>query len=368
MEHLEKWRLILGEKADPQHQITLPKDAQGIDRTLNALYDSDRRAGLGNSMPNVNRWLGDIRTYFPSSIVQVMQRDALQRLKLTQMLLEPELLNSVIPDVHLAAALLQLQKALPDQTRETARAVVRKVVEQIQERLREPMRQAVQGAIHRAERSHRPQWRDVNWPLTIRANLRHYQIEHKAIIPKTLIGHGRRAKSMRTVILLIDQSGSMSTSVVYAGVLGCILASLHSIRTHIIAFDTEVADLTHLASDPVDVLFGTQLGGGTDIQKAVKYAQSLIVNPADTTLFLISDLYEGGSPSQLLHRVDEIVAVGARMITLLALSDQGQPAYDRNLAAEFAARGSICFGCTPDAFPSVLEAALSGQDIKIPVA
>ena len=366
MEHLEKWRLILGEKSDPEQQITLPKDAQGIDRTLNALYDSDRRGGLGNSMPNVNRWLGDIRTYFPSSIVQVMQRDALQRLKLTQMLLEPELLDSVIPDIHLAAALLQLQKALPDQTRETARAVVRKVVEQIQERLREPMRQAVQGAIHRAERSHRPRWRDVNWPLTIRANLRHYQPEHRAIIPQILVGHGRRAKSMRTVILLIDQSGSMSTSVVYAGVLGCILASLHSIRTHIVAFDTEVVDLTHLASDPVDVLFGTQLGGGTDIQKALKYAQTLALNPADTTLFLISDLYEGTSGSQLLQRIDEIVALGVRIITLLALSDQGQPAYDRNMAAEFATRGAVCFGCTPDAFPDVLEAALGGQDIKIP--
>ncbi|RME96982.1 MAG: hypothetical protein D6772_11045, partial [Bacteroidetes bacterium] len=155
-ERLQKWRLILGGKADPAGEVALNGQMQGMSDTLDALYDSERKGGLGRSVPNVNRWLGDIRTYFPRSVVQLMQRDALERLGLDRMLLEPELLASVEPDVHLVGTLLSLNKILPDRSRETAREVVRKLVKELEEHLRQPLEQAVRGSLHRAARTYRP--------------------------------------------------------------------------------------------------------------------------------------------------------------------------------------------------------------------
>jgi Mg-chelatase subunit ChlD len=358
MDHLRKWRLILGPKADPDGQYELPEQLRGMDNTLDALYDSERRGGLGPSSPNVNRWLGDIRKYFPKSVVQLLQRDALERLELDRMLLEPELLESIEPDVHLVGALLSLNKILPDESRETARLVVRKLVEQIERELRFPLEQAVRGRLKRATRTRRPRPGDIDWRRTIAANLKHYQPDYKTILPIELRGHARRRRQLKHVILLLDQSGSMASSVVYAGVLGCILASLPALRTTVIAFDTSVVDLSRHLNDPVDLLFATQLGGGTDIARALAYAQPLITAPADTTVFLLSDLFEGGSRTEMLRRCLAIKQSGARLVPLLALSDEGTPVYDQEIAGELRAMDLQPAACTPDAFPELLARAL----------
>ncbi len=219
-ESLQKWRLILGQQAEEagaEEKITLSAQQQGMDKVLEALYDSQRKGGLGSSSPNVSRWLGDIRRYFPAPVVQVMQKDALDRLGLQRMLLEPELLEAVTPDVHLVSALLSLSKVLPVQTQATAREVVEKVVKALEARLRYPMQVALRGRLNRAERRRRPRPGDINWLQTLRANLKHYQPTLKTVIPEQWIGYGRQANQLRDVILLIDQSGSMATSVVYAG-------------------------------------------------------------------------------------------------------------------------------------------------------
>lgn len=369
-ERLRRWRLVLGgDEADGVGCALAGGDA-AIDRAMSALYDrppaaptSKRSAGLGASAPNVARWLGDIREYFPTSVVRILQQDAMERLNLRQMLLEPEMLEHVEPDVHLVADLLSLAGVMPRKTKETARIVVRKCVDEIQRRLQEPMRQAVTGALHRSVRNRRPRHREIDWNRTIRANLKHYQPEYHTVVPETRIGFGRKRSSLKDIILCIDQSGSMATSVVYSGIFGAVLASLPAVRTSVVVFDTAVVDLSDKLSDPVEVLFGTQLGGGTDINQAVSYCQGLIRQPSDTILILISDLIEGGVRENLIRRAASIISSGVTMITLLALCDDGAPAYDHEIAADLAALGSPAFACTPELFPDLMAAAIQKRDL-----
>ena len=299
----QRWRLLLGEPAAEPLDAALSPLEREMDAALAALYDagteeaeSDRRyGGLGSSAPRVARWLGDIRSYFPTSVVQVLQRDAIDRLDLTSMLLEPELLDSVQPDVHLAASLVSLNKVMPESTKRTARMVVGRVVAEIERRIAQQTRAAVTGALNRASRTQRPRWPDVDWNATIRRNLDHYSPEHRTIVPARLVGYGRSSTAVaRDVVVAVDQSGSMAESLVYAAVFGATLASIRSVKTSLVAFDTEVVDLTDRLYDPVEVLFGCQLGGGTDLNRAVAYCQTRITRPTATILVLISDLFEGG--------------------------------------------------------------------------
>ena len=362
-DHLRKWRLILGQKADPGETVAMNEEMQGMDGVLEELYDADedRRGGLGSSNPKINRWLGDIRRYFPTDVVQLLQRDALERLDLEQMLLEPELLEAVTPDVHLVATLLSLKKLLPEKTRDTARQVVEKVVRELEKELRLPLEQAVRGALRQHERNRRPKHTEIDWHQTIRVNLKHYQEELNTVIPEQLRGHGRRGQSLKHVILLVDQSGSMAASVIHASVCGAVLASLRSIKTHFVAFDTAVVDLTADLHDPVDLLFGTQLGGGTDISKALGYAQGLVTQPRDTIVVLISDMYEGGQAKVLLQRAAQLKHSGVTLIGLLALSDEGKPAFDKETAAQLRALDIPVFGCTPGQFATVMGKAIRGE-------
>ncbi|CAM5434367.1 VWA domain-containing protein [Streptomyces abikoensis] len=377
-ERLRRWRLVLGPDtaAGATGGITALGSADGaVDRALEALYGDDtrgpgaREAGLGASAPRVARWLGDIRTYFPASVVQVMQRDAVDRLGLASLLLEPEMLEAVEPDVHLAGTLLSLHQAMPETTRTTARAVVRKVVEDLEKRLAARTRATLTGALDRSARISRPRHRDIDWDRTIRANLKNYLPQYRTVVPERLVGYGRAARSVKKeVILCIDQSGSMAASVVYASVFGAVLASLRALETRLVVFDTSVADLTDQLSDPVDVLFGTRLGGGTDINRALAYCQSRITRPAETVVVLISDLYEGGIRNGMLERVAAMKAAGVQFVALLALSDEGAPAYDREHAAALAALGAPAFACTPDLFPEVMAAALEKRPLPVPDA
>lgn len=362
-ERLRRWRLVLGGGEADGTGVPLHGNDAGIDRALEALYDSDRRGGLGSSSPNVARWLGDIRTYFPASVVRVLQQDALDRLDLRRMLLEPEMLEAVEPDVHLVANLIALGSVMPAKTKATARAVVARVVEELQRKLANPTRQAIMGSLNRAIRNRRPRHTEIDWHRTIRANLKHYQPKYRTIIPETRIGFGRKRSALRDIILCVDQSGSMGSSVVYSGIFGAVLASLPAVSTQMVVFDTAVVDLTADLRDPVDLLFGVQLGGGTDINRALAYCQGIVRRPQETILVLISDLYEGGNQEEMLKRAAALTASGVQMVALLALSDTGAPSYDHRVAAEFAALGIPSFACTPDLFPELMAAAIGRQDL-----
>ncbi len=355
--------MVLGGNENDGTGVTLTGINLQIDQTLEALYDAERQGGLGPSSPNISRWLGDIRTYFPNTVVRVMQQDAFKRLNLTSMLLEKEMLENVEPDVHLVATLMTLSHVIPAKTKDTARQVVRQVVEALLKKLQEPTQQAITGSLNRAARNRRPRHHEINWHSTILKNLKHCQPTYKTIIPEERIGYGKRRRSLKDVVLCLDQSGSMGTSVIYSGIFGAVMASIPAIQTRMVVFDTNVVDLTDELQDPVELLFGVQLGGGTDINRALTYCQQIIQRPADTVLVLITDLYEGGDAAEMRKRARTLVEAGVQVIVLLALNDEGAPSYDHGNAAYIATLGIPVFACTPDKFPDLMAAALSKQDI-----
>jgi hypothetical protein len=362
-ERKRRWTLALGgddaDLSDTDRRMSL---------ALDALYDEEqpKSAGLGGSAPRVSRWLGDIREFFPAPVVQVIQKDAFDRKGLRQMLLQPEFLATVEADVHLVADLISLRKVMPDKTTDTARQVIAKVVAELMKRLEARTAEAVRGALDRSQRTSRPRFADIDWPRTIRANLAHYQPDLNTVIPERLVGFQRRQRRLADldeVVLCVDQSGSMATSVVYSSIFAAVMASIPAVKTRLVCFDTAIVDLTEDLADPVQVLFGVQLGGGTDINRAIAYCEDRIERPSKTHLILISDLYEGGNAAELLGRIARLVGLGVNVIALLALTDTGRPGYDPKNAEAFAALGVPVFACTPDQFPALMAAALRREDI-----
>jgi VWA domain containing CoxE-like protein len=367
-ERMRRWRLALG----GEDQTALSERDRRLDAALGGLYDVDpggkksrKNVGHGSSAPRVAKWLGDIRGFFPAPVVQVIQRDAFVRLGLKQMLLEPEFLAALEADVHLVADLIALRSALPEKTKDTARLVVAKVVRELMDKLETRTTETIRGAVDRRRRTRRPRHADIDWARTIRQNLRHWQPEQRTIVPEVLIGAGRMTKraGLEQVILCVDQSGSMATSVVYASIFAAVLASIPAIATRLVVYDTAVVDLTEELKDPVEVIFGVQLGGGNDTPLALAYCEQLIAEPQQTHLVLISDLYEGALSEQMNARLKAFIAAGVNVIVLLALNDDGRPSYDIENAAILASYGCPVFACTPHQFPELMAAALKRQDL-----
>jgi hypothetical protein len=370
-ERARRWRLAIG----GDDQTGLSERDRRLDAALAGLYEArlgdngkagaNRRGGLGGSAPRVASWLGDIREFFPAAVVQVIQKDAFERLGLKQMLLQPEFLAALEADVHLVADLIALRSVMPEKSKDTARQVVAKVVKELMDKLETRTTETIRGAVDRRRRTRRPRHSDIDWPRTIVKNLRHWQAEHSTIVPETLVGHGRSSRRMNLeeVILCVDQSGSMGTSVVYCSIFAAVMASIPAIATKLVVFDTSIVDLTDALADPIEVLFSVQLGGGTDINQALAYCERLVNAPARTHLVLISDLIEGGIAEQMLARARGLVSAGVNVIVLLALNDDGRPAYDANHAAILASLGCPVFACTPHQFPELMATALRRQDI-----
>lgn len=371
-EQSRRWTLALGVEGDQAGEAPALSDSdRRMSQALSALYgdggDAPKgRGGLGGSAPRVAKWLGDIREFFPSPIVQVIQKDAFERKGLRQMLLEPEFLATVEADVNLVADLVALRGVMPEKTKDTARAVIAKVVAALMERLERQTADAIRGALDRSRRTNRPRFSDIDWPRTIHANLRHYQAERQTVVPERVVGFMRRQRrivDLDEVILCVDQSGSMATSVVYASIFAAVMASLPVVATKLVCFDTAIVDLTEELADPVEVLFGVQLGGGTDINRAVAYCEDRVERPAKAHLVLITDLYEGGDAEALVDRLTRLVLSGVNVIVLLALTDTGRPSHNPALSAKVAALGVPVFACTPDQFPELMATALRREDI-----
>ncbi|MEJ5309162.1 MAG: VWA domain-containing protein [Anaerolineae bacterium] len=367
---LLRWRLVLGQKSEAGlgGQMALARlssaapeqDVFGLDNALELVYGGEKGpGGAGASLPNIPRWLGDVRRYFPTDVVAMVQKDAIERRGLRQLLFEKETLPKLEKNVDLVAALISLQGMIPDEVKETARQVVREIVAQIREKLEPQIRQAVFGALARNRHSVLPVYRNMDWKRTIECNLKHYDPERRVLVPERFHfwANQRRLREWQ-IILCVDQSGSMANSVVHASIMAAILASLDVLRTHLIFFDTEVADMTDVLDDPVDLLFGAQLGGGTDIARAVAYAADLILQPEKTLFILISDLYEGGDAAALLRTLDALVESRVRVLCLLALDDSGRPSFNRDLARQVRALEIPTFGCTPGKLVELIEEVL----------
>jgi len=387
MEKLKRWRLILGDASQEALDsytdggFTLNSDESVMDEALAAIYDdttersgfdltgqgrAGRSAGKGMSSPKVAKWLGDIRSYFTEDVVSVIQSDAIERKGLKQLLFEPEVLKNVQPDIEMVATLMSLKGKIPEKAKESARQLVKTVVDEINKRLENDIRRAVTGALNKRNHSPIPSAVSIDWKYTIRRNLKNYNKEYKKIIPERFYFFDRaKSSNSWTVILDIDQSGSMADSVIYGSITGSIFASMAALNTRVVAFDTEVVDLTEqYGNDPVDMLFGIQLGGGTDINKSVAYCEQFVIDPKKTLFILISDLYEGGNQASLIKRLAGMHDAGVKVICLLALSDHGAPFYDENLAGRLSQMGIPCFACTPGLLPELLEGALKGNDLK----
>ena len=377
-DRLRRWRLILGSEAQKRMEgmgdgPDLSQEDLMMDTALDAIYNRDMKfgfgggAGKGASSPQISRWLGDVRTLFDKDIVKIIQSDAMERCGLKQLIFEPELLENIEPDMHMASMILTLKDQIPKQSKENAREFIRKIVEQINALLETDLKRAVTASINRKLHSPIPSASALDFQTTIRKGIKDYNTKLKKIIPQKYYFFERSATTAAnkyTVILDIDQSGSMGESVIYSSIMSCILASMSAIKTKVVAFDTNIVDLSEKCEDPIDLLFGFTLGGGTDIEKSIKYCTKYIENPKKTIFFLISDLEEGGNRVGLLRRLTQMKEDGVIVICLLAISDAGKPFYDANMAQRIANNGIPCFAAAPQMLPRLLEKAMKNEDLS----
>jgi hypothetical protein len=377
-EALLRFRLALGPGADSVSarfglgNLSAASSAMGLgeeqlgemDEALSFVY-GERSASLDRSRPYIPKWLSTLRSFFRKDVVALVQKDAIERKGLTQLLFEPETLPFLEKNVELVATLLSAKGLIPDQAREAARSIVREVVEEVRKKLESEMRTAILGTVRRDRTSPLQVMRNLDWKRTITKNLAGWDGERKRLIPKRFyFWANQRRHHEWDMAILVDQSGSMAESVVYSSIMAAIFASIDVLRTRLLFFDTEVVDVTPLLVDPVDVLFTAQLGGGTDINRAVAYAQqNFLERPEKTILLLISDLYEGGNQAELLARMRQLVDSRVKVICLLALSDSGTPSYDHEMAARLRELQIPCFGCTPSLLSRVVERVMKGQDL-----
>jgi hypothetical protein len=389
--NLARWRLILGKSAEEPLQrmggcvgeSILGGDQSELDEALEAIYSSDEierneweaptdgrphGAVKGRTFPRVAKWLDQIRSFFPKDVVILLQKDAIERRGLKELLFEPEIMANIEPSIDLAATVLAMKNMVPEKAKSAARDLVRKVVEDVRKRLESQFTQAIRGALQRNRHSPFRSLPNLDWPRTIRRNLKNYNNQLQTIIPEQISFFSRQQRQNQwNIIIAMDQSGSMATSLIYGGIMGAILASIGAVETHVVAFNHEdVVDLTEHCSDPVDLLFGIQLGGAEDYWKATCYCERFMHTPAKTLYVLLADLHDTSpNTKRFIKKMEFLLESGVKAIGLLAISDQGKPSYNEPLAETLAKMGMPCFGCTPERLPELLASVLRGSDLKV---
>ncbi|MBK9720079.1 MAG: VWA domain-containing protein [Saprospiraceae bacterium] len=362
MSDLSRWKLVLGALSDQDNTVKFNKEQQDVENLLEEIYGNHGKEGRGRSTRKIKNWLDGIRLNFPSEVVQIMQEDALERQGIKEMLLEPELLEKIEPSIELVASILQLQNLLPERTISTARALVFKLVTEIERKLTPSLQFAVQRAIKRHSKPTSPSNSNMDWKKTIYKNLKNYRPELNTIIPDRWFGY-KKGYKLPQVFILVDTSESMIHSMIYAAIMGSVLAFMKTIKTHLIFFNTEVTDLTDAYLDPVDILFSVPCGGGTDIALALEYTRQQIKIPNQSLIFLISDLYEGGNRNDLIQICNQLVDQNSKLICLLSLSNDGKPDYDIQLAKTISGLNIPCFACPPEQFPELITNHLNAVQV-----
>ncbi|GAA3193585.1 VWA domain-containing protein [Actinocorallia longicatena] len=360
-EGLERWRLILG---SPAEGCTggLSGTAAGQDAALEWLYGRDeeltrrgvRRGGAnrsaGSEPSNVTTvdWLDDVHRLFPKETIERLERDAVERYEILEVVTDPNVLERVEPNPALLRAVLRTKHLMNPDVLAMARRIVSAVVRELVAKLKPEVRRAFAGTRSR-QTSRTGQARDFDFAGTLRANLKHYQPEHRRVLIERPRFHTRTRPQLRSwqMILLVDQSGSMVGSVIHSAVTASCLWGLPGLRTHLVAFDTSVVDLTSDVTDPVELLMKVQLGGGTDIASAVAYGASLVEDPRRTIVAVISDFYEGGDEGALVRTVRRLAEQGTHVLALAALDEEAEPAYDRELGRRLADVGAHVGAMTP---------------------
>ena len=374
---VRRWRMVLGRYAQsalPRH----PEDA-GLDGTLGYLYDREyterghrlsdsgaanrdgvgRGGGLDASALRAVDWLDGPRRLFPASTIERLERDALTRYGLSDLLADPDAVDSIRTSPELGAALLRVKGTISPALAAGLRTLITRIVTDILQRLRRPMTTALTGARQRHRRSPHASARNFDWRRTIAANLGHADPRTGRLLVEEVrfMSRQRRHNVAWDIIIVVDQSASMASSLLHSAVMASILAALPGMSVRLILFDTSVADVSHLVHDPVEILMTSQLGGGTDIANAVGYAAAQVTQPTRTVLALVSDFEEGGSVSSLVTRVRGLADSGVTMLGLASLTDDGAPWFDRTVADKLAAVGMRIAAMTPDRFADWLAEA-----------
>lgn len=351
---LNKWRLVLGEFA--QDSMSLDPQYANMDSVLDFLYSREyseeqgirKEGGRGGSSLTVPEWIGKVRELFPEETVEIMQKQAISKYKLTELLTDEKILKQMQPDMELLKNILAFKRMMNPQVLQTARNIIGEVVKEIEEKLRKEIIEAFHGKKNPYKSGVLRTMRNFDFKKTVRRNLKNYDVERKVLIPSRLYFSSRIKKQNEYhIIIVVDQSGSMVSSVIYSAVMAGIFSKLSMIDTKLIVFDTNVVDLTDYVSDPVETLLSVQLGGGTDISRALDYAASKITQPQKTIVVLVSDLYDGYDYRQMYKRVFDIIETGARMFVLPALDYSVQGSYDKNAAQKMANLGADVAAITP---------------------
>jgi Mg-chelatase subunit ChlD len=374
---LTRWRLVLGKDAE-QHNIGLGGDAEAerVERLLGFLFEpqgddgagakpasgKDRRGGTGpGHAMTVPRWVDEVNELFPRSTKEVLERELVARRGIGELLERPDLLERVEPSLDLVKTLLTHRDLLNEKTRVLARKVIEKVVEELKRRMQVQIERAITGAIRRDKHSPRRVVRNLDLKTTIRRNLKNYDVDsEKLLVERVYFYAAQRNKRPWHVIVTVDQSGSMLDSAIFSAVMASIFHALPAVRTSFVLFDTEVVDLSDQVGQPVDVLLSIQLGGGTDITKALKYSAQLVREPARTICVLITDFYEGRDDRELVKQVGELTQAGIRMIGLGALGYDARPAYNRTTARKCRRVGMDILVCTPERLAEAMAQIIRG--------
>ncbi|HEV2863314.1 MAG TPA: VWA domain-containing protein [Pyrinomonadaceae bacterium] len=369
---LVRWRLVLGRFAEKNLPFAqLRGRASRLERALDYLYqreyagrgvrEREKRGGtLDPSQLNVPQWLGEVRELFPRETVEVVQRHALDRYGMTELISDPQVLEKLTPNMDLLKMVLTFRGLMKGEVLNAARRIVREVVEELKRKLESEVRRTLWGRLNRFRHSPMRVAQNFDWRQTIRRNLKHYDPERGRLVPQELRFFSRVERRLPwDVILCVDQSGSMAGSVIHSAVMAGILSALPSLRVHLVAFDTSVVDLTGYVDDPVEVLMSVQLGGGTDIGGALAYCEGLVTNPHRTVMILVSDFAEGASPARLLTTCGRMREAGVRLLGLAALDEAANPSYDIHMAEQLAARGMEIAALTPGRLAEWLAKAIS---------
>jgi Mg-chelatase subunit ChlD len=359
---LARWRLVLGRFAE-QSLGSTGKSGQGtygrMDRALDYLYGREygkrgvrqadnKEGGMGPSALTVPDWLREVRDLFPRDTVEVLERHALDRYGMTELVTDAEVLKKLEPSYELLKAVLTFKGMMQGEVLEVARRIVRRVVEDLRRKLEKDVRQALWGKLNRRRRSPLKVARNLDWRRTLKDNLKNYDRERKRMVLERLHFFSRVERHLPWhVLIAVDCSGSMMDSVIYSAVMAGIFSGLPSIRASLVAFDTAIVDLTSQIDDPVELLMSVQLGGGTDIAGALHYCESLVQNPTRTILVLVTDFFEGGSPPQMLASIKRLREGGVKVLGLAALDDKAMPSYDRQMAERCVEAGAEVAALTP---------------------
>ena len=358
-ENLNRWRLILGKNSENQINFTgrysEEVSYEDMEETLDYLYGQEygdevrRKGGTGKSQLNAAKWIEKARKLFPKRTVEVLEKQALEHFKLTELLADKEVLQKMEPNTDLLKTILQFKHLMKSDVIAEAKKIIKKVVDEITEKLKTDIRKSLLGKLNRNMPSNVKSIKNLDIKKTIARNLKNYDTENERLILKNVYFSSRVKRFNKWhIIIAVDESGSMLDSVIYSAVMAGIFAKLPMIETKLIIFDTEIVDLSGYIDDPVDVLMGMQLGGGTDINKALNYCAGLCENPHNTIFVTVTDLYEGGSVHDLLRTCGDIIGSGSKMIFLTALDREANPAYDKNVGQKLADMGAFVGAMTPE--------------------